>query len=86
MKLNVLKGGRARWSGLLALLIMMASLCTPWVASSSAQAGGADKPRPASFGDCKHQNAGVHNGYDCEEEEAPEGGGTAGAGGGGTAS
>jgi hypothetical protein len=46
-------------------------LASPWVAVGAAQAGGADKPRPATFGDCKNSNAGVHNGYDCVEEEPP---------------
>ena len=44
--------------------------------AAAGQAGGAKKPRPATFGDCKHQNAGVHNGYVCEpaseEGEEPE--------------
>ena len=39
---------------------------SPLVATSAAEAGGAHKPRPATFGDCKHENAGVHNGYVCE--------------------
>ena len=49
---------------------------SPLVATSAAQAGGAHKPRPATFGDCKHENAGVHNGYVCEpvSEEGEEGG------------
>jgi hypothetical protein len=51
------------------MLTMAVSLASPWVSLSSAQAGGADKPRPATFGDCKNHNTGVHNGYDCEEEE-----------------
>jgi|HubBroStandDraft_6_1064221.scaffolds.fasta_scaffold2462413_1 hypothetical protein len=53
------------------MLTMLASLASPWVTTGAAQAGGADKPRPATFGDCKNENAGVHNGYDCEP--APEG-------------
>jgi hypothetical protein len=61
---------------LLTLLMGLMSLGGPWVAISSAEAGGADKPVPATFGDCKHENAGVHNGYDCEPaEEEEEGGG-----------
>jgi hypothetical protein len=62
-----------RWTkGTLAIaLVALASLASPWVALSAAQGGGADKPRPATFGDCKNNNAGVHNGYDCEEEEVP---------------
>ncbi len=51
---------------------------SPLVATSAAQAGGAHKPRPATFGDCKNHNAGVHNGYVCEpasgEETEEEGG------------
>ena len=65
--------------GMLAGLVTVASLASPWVATGAAQAGGADKPRPATFGDCKNHNEGVHNGYDCEEEvpvaEEGEGGG-----------
>jgi len=52
----------------LVLLSVVASLASPWVAVGAAEAGGADKPRPTTFGDCKNSNAGVHNGYDCEEE------------------
>jgi hypothetical protein len=65
--------GTRRWTkgALATLLVVIASLASPWVALSAAQAGGADKPRPATFGDCKNANAGVHNGYDCEEEETP---------------
>ena len=56
--------------------IAVVSCLSPLVATSAAQAGGAKKPRPATFGDCKHENAGVHNGYVCEpvsEEEGEEG-------------
>ncbi len=61
---------------ILAMVVALLSLGSPWVASSSASnAGGAHKPRPMTFGDCKNSNAGVHNGYDCvavpAEEEAP---------------
>lgn len=86
MKLRAPGSRRARWSGLLALLTMAIALCSPWVATSLAQAGGADKPRPATFGDCKHENAGVHNGYDCEEAAAEGGGGSSGGEGGGNPS
>jgi hypothetical protein len=63
----------------LALALVAAALfCwSPLVATSAAQAGGAHKPRPATFGDCKHDNGGVHNGYNCEpptEEETGGGG------------
>jgi hypothetical protein len=55
------------------LAALTAAIClgSPWVAVSAAaeEQPGADKPRPATFGDCKHENAGVHNGYDCEPEE-----------------
>jgi hypothetical protein len=63
----------SRWmrATAITLLAVVASLGAPWVAASSAQAGGADKPRPMTFGDCKNSNEGVHNGYDCEEEPEP---------------
>jgi hypothetical protein len=65
--------GARRWTkgAALTLLVAVASLASPFVAVGAAQAGGADKPQPATFGDCTHNNAGVHNGYDCEvvEEE-----------------
>jgi hypothetical protein len=51
--------------------LLAALLCTgsTGVATSMASnAGGADKSRPASFGDCKNSNSGAHNGYDCEVE------------------
>jgi hypothetical protein len=44
-----------------------AVLAFPLAGSCAASnAGGADKPRPATFGDCKNSNLGLHNGYDCE--------------------
>jgi hypothetical protein len=58
------------------ILASAASLASPWVASGTAQPGGADKPRPATFGDCKNANEGVHNGYDCEPEPTLGGGGS----------
>jgi hypothetical protein len=58
---------------MLATMVALLSLGSPWVAASSASnAGGADKQRPSTFGDCKNSNAGVHNGYDCEEVPAEE--------------
>lgn len=75
MKLRTPGGRRARLSGLLALLTAVVALGSPWVANSPAQTGGADKPRPVTFGDCKNQNAGLHNGYDCEEPSSGGGGG-----------
>jgi|GEM_PF-5552676 len=54
------------------------ALAFPLAGSSAASsAGGADKPRPATFGDCKNANAGVHNGYDCEAPPPVAGGGGA---------
>ena len=38
---------------------------SPLVAVSSADAGGAQTPVSAGFGDCKNSNAGSHNGYNC---------------------
>jgi hypothetical protein len=47
---------------------LAASAClivgSPFVGVSSA-ATGAHKPVSASFGDCKNNNNGKHNGYDC---------------------
>jgi hypothetical protein len=59
-------GRRAR-RATLALLVALASNASVLAATSVASdAGGADEPRPATFGDCKNANEGVHNGYDCE--------------------
>jgi hypothetical protein len=49
---------------------LAASACliagSPFVGVSSAASGpGAHKPVSASFGDCKNNNNGKHNGYDC---------------------
>jgi hypothetical protein len=61
--------GRARRM-LLALLVALTSIGSMGVTTTLASnAGGAQKPRPATFGDCKNENAGLHNGYVCEEEE-----------------
>jgi hypothetical protein len=50
----------------------VAWLASPGVtATLASNAGGADKSRPPTFGDCKNVNAGVHNGYDCESEGLP---------------
>ncbi|HTQ68625.1 MAG TPA: hypothetical protein VMI13_08020 [Solirubrobacteraceae bacterium] len=57
--------------GLLAAMLYCAS---PGVPTSAAQPGGAHKPRPATFGDCKNHNSGVHNGYVCEPAAEEEGG------------
>jgi len=55
------------------------SLATPLAGSALASnAGGADKSRPPTFGDCKNVNEGVHNGYDCEVAPPPGVGGSAG--------
>lgn len=70
------------WSKSAARRVVLLTLCSllpigsPWVASTMASdAGGAHKLRPATFGDCKNQNSGIHNGYECEAEEEPSGGG-----------
>jgi hypothetical protein len=72
---STFKTRAARWirrATLLSLLAGVMALGGPWVAIGAASnAGGADKPRPMTFGDCKNENAGVHNGYDCEPEEEP---------------
>lgn len=55
---------------LLAVCVALLSLGSTGAATSLASnAGGAHKPRPATFGDCKNVNAGLHNGYVCEAEE-----------------
>jgi hypothetical protein len=50
------------------LLSLLASVCllvgSPVVGVSSA-ATGAHKPVSSTFGDCKNDNKGKHNGYDC---------------------
>ena len=49
-------------------LMAGAVLClgSPLVAVSSASnAGGAQRPVSAGFGDCKNDNSGLHNGYVC---------------------
>ena len=46
----------------------------PVAASSAASDGGAHKAVSATFGDCKNDNAGQHNGYDCPVQQS--GGGT----------
>ena len=51
---------------------------SPVAASSAASGGGAHKPVSATFGDCKNDNSGKHNGYDCPQGS---GSGTTDAGG-----
>jgi hypothetical protein len=52
----------------LALVVgAVVSLGSPLVAVSSASnAGGAERPVSAGFGDCKNDNSGLHLGYVCE--------------------
>jgi hypothetical protein len=49
-------------------LVAGAVLClgSPFVAVSSADAGGAQRPVSAGFGDCKNDNSGLHLGYVCD--------------------
>jgi hypothetical protein len=60
-------------------LSVLACVCliagSPVVSASSASAGGAHKPVSATHGDCKNDNRGKHNGYDCP---VPVGGGDGG--------
>ena len=55
------------------LVSLAASAClivgSPFVGVSSA-ATGAHKPVSASFGDCKNDNSGKHQGYDCPQPVA----------------
>ena len=54
--------------------LMSMSVGFPAMAASSASEGsGLHRQVTAAFGDCKNDNAGVHNGYDCPAPE-PEGG------------
>jgi hypothetical protein len=58
-------------------LVAGAVLClgSPLAAVSSASnAGGAERPVSAGFGDCKNDNSGLHLGYVCE---TTDGGGLA---------
>jgi hypothetical protein len=46
--------------------MMSMSVLSRAMAESSASTGnGHHRSVPASFGDCKNDNSGVHNGYDC---------------------
>jgi hypothetical protein len=49
---------------------------SPVAASSAASGGGAHKAVSATFGDCKNDNSGKHNGYNCPTDS----GGTSGGG------
>jgi hypothetical protein len=40
---------------------------SPVAASSAASGGGTHRSVSATFGDCKNDNSGKHNGYDCPE-------------------
>lgn len=40
---------------------------SPVAASSAASGGGASRSVSATFGDCKNDNSGKHNGYDCPQ-------------------
>ena len=57
---------------------LIASAClilgSPVVATGSAASPGAHKQVSAGFGDCKNDNAGKHNGFDCPVQQS--GGGT----------
>jgi hypothetical protein len=62
------------------LLSLLASVClivgSPVVGASSASSGGgAHKAVSADHGDCKNDNSGKHNGYDCPTDSG-DGGGT----------
>ncbi len=56
-------------------VMMSMSAVAPAMAASSASEGrGLHREVPASFGDCKNENSGVHNGYDCPAAEVPTAG------------
>jgi hypothetical protein len=57
------------------VMSLLASACliagSPVVGVSSASTGpGAHQQVSASFGDCKNDNRGKHNGYDCPSDDA----------------
>jgi hypothetical protein len=61
------------------LLSLLASVClivgSPVVGASSASSGGgAHKAVSADHGDCKNDNSGKHNGYDCPTDSGDNGG------------
>jgi hypothetical protein len=54
--------------------LMSVSVVSPAIAASSASQGsGLHRQVSAGFGDCKNDNSGAHNGYDCPIPE-PESG------------
>jgi hypothetical protein len=53
---------------LVAGTLMSLSVGSPAIAASSAAEGdGLHRQVSAGFGDCKNDNSGLHNGYDCVE-------------------
>jgi hypothetical protein len=58
-------GHRAKRFTLSLLASALLLVASPVVAPGSASAGGAHKQVGASFGDCKNDNRGKHNGYVC---------------------
>jgi hypothetical protein len=58
-----------RFSKRMALALVASALMTvgsPAIAASSASEGdGLHRQVQAGFGDCKNDNSGLHNGYDC---------------------
>jgi len=51
----------------------------PGVATSSAASPGAHNAVSAGFGDCKNDNSGKHNGYDCPSSVGNDGGSNGGS-------
>jgi hypothetical protein len=70
------QGSRTSKRTALALAVgVLMSLGSPVVAiSAAAEDPGLHRLVPATHGDCKNANSGLHNGYDCAVVE--EGGGT----------
>jgi hypothetical protein len=54
------------------LLSLLSTTClvvgSPVALASASNAGGAQKPVGATFGDCKNDNAGKHKGYVCPSD------------------
>ena len=76
-----MKHGSTSGRGQRVILSLLATAClvagSPVVANAS-NAGGAQKPVSATFGDCKNDNAGKHKGYVCPSDDSNTGGGDGG--------
>ena len=65
MMMHRLNAGRPAKRVLLSLLASVCLLVSSPVVGVSSAASGAHKPVSATHGDCKNDNKGKHNGYNC---------------------